>query len=594
MKKLAGDPQFIDVNDAFCDDGLCRARVGDTLTYFDNNHLSASFSSTLGEYFAPLVAESRRRCGSAGSPEAQLMRRVVGWLVAMVVLSAGVHFLFQVYERPPVSDLTPTGLKPPAAEAPLRRSRGRCRPARPATCRRSTRDWLRRTARRAGLPKPALRAYARAMLMSPEAVTSGGRRWPGSGGSSRSTAPSVAARWAPTAVRRRRSSARRSTVKVASPPSRPPPRARPGTATRCGTTRSGRCSSSRPRGSSGAPTVTATASADPNDIDDAAYTAARYLCADGNDLASSGGWSGSVFSYNHSSTPTSPMCTPPPRRTPSARHTERRVFGSPPRAAKLRGTHCRIMRASRLLGLLLAAFLGASLLSAPAGLGDGPRQGPHPASALVRDPGGGGAVRRADLRADAVPEGPADPDALGRLARLDADPRLPEGRQGTQRQRDQLLDGQLPADGPGLSWEDRYHLGRCGASNVARPAHRAGSWPTDPRTSSWCWPATGRCTSGSSSSLAHRARSPGPGKEYPYAQSKIFKQGGPRLFKELGQLGVDVDVIYQVARAPAKPSSVQADGPLRLQLPPPPGVPARGQHQEVAGPADRARPARTG
>ncbi len=42
--------------------------------------------------------------------------------------------------------------------------------------------------------------------------------------------------------------------------------------------------------------------ADPNDIDDAAYAAARYLCADGNDLASSIGWSGSVFSYNHSST----------------------------------------------------------------------------------------------------------------------------------------------------------------------------------------------------------------------------------------------------------------------------------------------------
>ena len=38
---------------------------------------------------------------------------------------------------------------------------------------------------------------------------------------------------------------------------------------------------------------------DPNDLDDAAYAAARYLCADGNDLASGQGWSDAIFSYNH-------------------------------------------------------------------------------------------------------------------------------------------------------------------------------------------------------------------------------------------------------------------------------------------------------
>ena len=57
MEKLAGEPRFIDVNDAFCDDGLCKARIGDTLTYFDNNHLSASFSSTLGDYFEPSLQD---------------------------------------------------------------------------------------------------------------------------------------------------------------------------------------------------------------------------------------------------------------------------------------------------------------------------------------------------------------------------------------------------------------------------------------------------------------------------------------------------------------------------------------------------------
>ncbi|MFC7494553.1 MULTISPECIES: lytic murein transglycosylase [unclassified Nocardioides] len=42
--------------------------------------------------------------------------------------------------------------------------------------------------------------------------------------------------------------------------------------------------------------------ADPNDIDDAAFAAARYLCADGHDLTSGAGWADAVFSYNHSQT----------------------------------------------------------------------------------------------------------------------------------------------------------------------------------------------------------------------------------------------------------------------------------------------------
>jgi membrane-bound lytic murein transglycosylase B len=40
-------------------------------------------------------------------------------------------------------------------------------------------------------------------------------------------------------------------------------------------------------------------SADPRDIDDAALTAARYLCADGHDLTTDGGWNAAVHSYNH-------------------------------------------------------------------------------------------------------------------------------------------------------------------------------------------------------------------------------------------------------------------------------------------------------
>nr|WP_216654250.1 lytic murein transglycosylase [Nocardioides sp. zg-DK7169] len=39
---------------------------------------------------------------------------------------------------------------------------------------------------------------------------------------------------------------------------------------------------------------------DPNDLDDAALAAARYLCHDDRDLTSGDGWSEAVFSYNHS------------------------------------------------------------------------------------------------------------------------------------------------------------------------------------------------------------------------------------------------------------------------------------------------------
>jgi len=40
--------------------------------------------------------------------------------------------------------------------------------------------------------------------------------------------------------------------------------------------------------------------ADPQDIDDAALAAGRYLCASGGDLSTPDGWRAAVFSYNHS------------------------------------------------------------------------------------------------------------------------------------------------------------------------------------------------------------------------------------------------------------------------------------------------------
>jgi transglycosylase-like protein with SLT domain len=40
--------------------------------------------------------------------------------------------------------------------------------------------------------------------------------------------------------------------------------------------------------------------ADPEDLDDAAYSAARYLCASGVDLGTGAGWIAAIRSYNHS------------------------------------------------------------------------------------------------------------------------------------------------------------------------------------------------------------------------------------------------------------------------------------------------------
>jgi membrane-bound lytic murein transglycosylase B len=39
--------------------------------------------------------------------------------------------------------------------------------------------------------------------------------------------------------------------------------------------------------------------ADPLDLDDAAYAAGRYLCANGRDLTTTSGWNAAVLSYNH-------------------------------------------------------------------------------------------------------------------------------------------------------------------------------------------------------------------------------------------------------------------------------------------------------
>ncbi len=226
-----------------------------------------------------------------------MKRRFAGWLVAVIAVSAGAHFVLEAYRPQPPTDLTPTGLAPPAQAAPppVRRSRT-ARGGVP----RIDQAWVSRTARRAGLPEAAVEAYARAMLMSPDScevgwTTLAGIGWVESqhgtiggrtlGVDGRSSSPILGP-------------ALDGSGKFAAIPATPqttawhgdadwdhavgPMQFIPSTWDTWGADGDGDGAS------------------DPNDIDDAAYAAVGYLCADGRDLATSTGWSGGVFSYNHS------------------------------------------------------------------------------------------------------------------------------------------------------------------------------------------------------------------------------------------------------------------------------------------------------
>jgi membrane-bound lytic murein transglycosylase B len=223
------------------------------------------------------------------------MRRVIAWLVAVAALAAAGHFVMQAYRPLPVTDLTPTGLEPPASvPAPA------TQPAGTEAVPQVDDAWVTRTARRAGLPEPALRAYARAMLMSDDScdlgwTTLAGIGWIESqhgtiggrslGADGRSSSPILG----PALDGSGQFAAIRATRQSWAWHGDPEwdhavgqMQFIPSTWEMWGSDGDG------------------DGAADPNDIDDAAYAAARYLCADGRDLATAAGWSGGVFSYNHS------------------------------------------------------------------------------------------------------------------------------------------------------------------------------------------------------------------------------------------------------------------------------------------------------
>lgn len=127
------------------------------------------------------------------------------------------------------------------------------------------------------------------------------------------------------------------------------------------------------------------------------------------------------------------------------------------------------------------------------------------------------------------------------------------------------LMGSCPPMDPGLSWKDRYQKGICAASNTLalRTMNDLANGPQPFKlVLAGNWEMYERLIQ-----LANRGGKPGPGKDYPFAQSKIFKTGGPRLFRKLGQMGVDVDVVHQVARAPAKGKPCQRMDPYACNFP---------------------------
>ena len=126
--------------------------------------------------------------------------------------------------------------------------------------------------------------------------------------------------------------------------------------------------------------------------------------------------------------------------------------------------------------------------------------------------------------------------------------------------------GSCPPMDPGLSWARRYELGRCAASNVValRFLKQMVAGPQDFKlVMAGNWDMYERALK-----LLAQGKKPGKGHaEYAFAQSKIFRKGGPRLMKQLAAMNVDTDVIGQVARPPANPKPCKRMDPYACDFP---------------------------
>lgn len=216
-------------------------------------------------------------------------------MLVLSALSAAVFVLQQkLYHREPVLDLTPASVAPPMAAGPVVTAVAPESSVPVVDAR-----WVRRTAVAAGIPEAALRSYGRASLMVPASCrlgwttlagigwvesqhgTLGGRILDAEGYSSTPIlGPALNGRGAVAAI----PATADSTAWHGDPDwdhAVGQMQFIPSTWDSWGSDGDG------------------DGRADPNDVDDAAYAAARYLCADGRDLSSGTGWSAGIFSYNH-------------------------------------------------------------------------------------------------------------------------------------------------------------------------------------------------------------------------------------------------------------------------------------------------------
>ena len=223
------------------------------------------------------------------------------------------------------------------------------------------------------------------------------------------------------------------------------------------------------------------------------------------------------------------------------------------------------MRATRLIGLLLAALLGASLLSAPSASAVDPRKDHTRLPRVCATPAE--EVPRDALICRLTPFQAGRPTLMlwGDSHVWMQIPGFLKAAAGRNVNVISSLMGSCPPMNPNLSWENRYELGACGASNVLalKTMRDLANGPQDFKlVLAGNWEMYERLLA-----LLARGGKPGPGKSYPAFQAKIFKAGGPRLFRELGQMGVDVDVIHQVARSPANPKPCKRMEPYACNFP---------------------------
>jgi peptidoglycan/LPS O-acetylase OafA/YrhL len=67
LPKLPPGARFIDVDEALCDDEVCPAESGGVMNYFDDDHLSATRSAQLADFFRPSIDEVVRQAGTAAA-----------------------------------------------------------------------------------------------------------------------------------------------------------------------------------------------------------------------------------------------------------------------------------------------------------------------------------------------------------------------------------------------------------------------------------------------------------------------------------------------------------------------------------------------